>query len=298
MCTRGMQNLTASLAAKALIRIAIVALATNVAWAQPNSTRAVAQDGRNFGQPIPLQPTEQVVDERVVNLGPYGTKFVQVIRQAPQNPTAVIQLANGAVVSFKNGTDAEGNQLTHQVVEVQQGDGSTHLQVSTTLTTPSGQVHQISKTFGAGASVIGGSGRSDKSDRDRDGPFLQPPGAAVFSPEAMPLPPIQEGALLAALGVPDVPAPQTWDLPSHLLVFLVPGAGPSAVYMQYGILGDMNCDGAVSVADIGPFVLALTDPDSYFPQFPGCDLLAADMNSDGQVSVGDIGTFVARLTGA
>ncbi|MGE3181631.1 MAG: hypothetical protein AB7N71_08375 [Phycisphaerae bacterium] len=61
--------------------------------------------------------------------------------------------------------------------------------------------------------------------------------------------------------------------------------------------GDMNCDGVVSVGDIGPFVLALTDPAGYEAQFPDCDIDNGDINNDEIVSVGDIGAFVALLTG-
>lgn len=64
-----------------------------------------------------------------------------------------------------------------------------------------------------------------------------------------------------------------------------------------GLLGDMNCDGVVSVGDIGAFVLALTDPAGYAAQFPDCDINNGDINGDGIVSVGDIGAFVALLTG-
>ncbi|MGE3181528.1 MAG: hypothetical protein AB7N71_07855 [Phycisphaerae bacterium] len=63
-----------------------------------------------------------------------------------------------------------------------------------------------------------------------------------------------------------------------------------------GLVGDVNCDGVVSVADIGAFVLALTDPVGYAAQFPDCDINNADVNDDGMVSVGDIGMFVALLT--
>ncbi|MGE3181755.1 MAG: C13 family peptidase [Phycisphaerae bacterium] len=35
-----------------------------------------------------------------------------------------------------------------------------------------------------------------------------------------------------------------------------------------GLLGDMNCDGVISVSDIGPFVLALTNPAGYMASFP------------------------------
>lgn len=62
--------------------------------------------------------------------------------------------------------------------------------------------------------------------------------------------------------------------------------------------GDMNCDGIISVSDIAPFVLALTDPAGYAAQFPDCDINRGDLNGDGSVSVGDIGLFVALLTGA
>ncbi len=63
------------------------------------------------------------------------------------------------------------------------------------------------------------------------------------------------------------------------------------------LVGDMNCDGTVSVGDINGFVLALTDPDAYALQFPDCDALNADCTDDGQVTVGDINCFVALVTG-
>lgn len=62
--------------------------------------------------------------------------------------------------------------------------------------------------------------------------------------------------------------------------------------------GDLNCDGAVTVADIAGFVQALTDPSAYAVSFPECDPLYADINHDNAVSVTDIGPFVALLTGA
>jgi carboxypeptidase A4 len=61
--------------------------------------------------------------------------------------------------------------------------------------------------------------------------------------------------------------------------------------------GDMNCDGVVSVADIGPFVMALTDPAGYIAAYPTCSLLNGDFTADGQLTVGDIGAFVSALTG-
>ncbi|MGE3182570.1 MAG: hypothetical protein AB7N71_13140, partial [Phycisphaerae bacterium] len=60
--------------------------------------------------------------------------------------------------------------------------------------------------------------------------------------------------------------------------------------------GDLNCDGIVTVSDIGGFVLALTNPAEYAVQFPSCDIENADVNNDNVVSVSDIGPFVALLT--
>ena len=63
------------------------------------------------------------------------------------------------------------------------------------------------------------------------------------------------------------------------------------------LLGDMNCDGVVSVGDIAGFVLALTDPTGYATTYPDCDIANGDINGDTAVSVGDIGPFVDLLTG-
>ena len=62
--------------------------------------------------------------------------------------------------------------------------------------------------------------------------------------------------------------------------------------------GDMNCDGVVSVSDIGGFVLAITNPTGYAATYPSCNIENGDINNDGLVSVSDIGPFVALLAGA
>lgn len=59
-----------------------------------------------------------------------------------------------------------------------------------------------------------------------------------------------------------------------------------------------NCDGVVSVNDIGPFVAAVTDPFGYEGTFPDCELQNADITGDGAITVADIGPFVALLTGS
>lgn len=72
--------------------------------------------------------------------------------------------------------------------------------------------------------------------------------------------------------------------------------GRGAWVIPIGILGDLNCDGIISVSDIGPFVTALTDPSNYATQFPACLIENGDMNGDGLTTVGDIGEFVELLT--
>ena len=73
---------------------------------------------------------------------------------------------------------------------------------------------------------------------------------------------------------------------------------PSILDSINELLGDMNCDGVVSVSDIGPFVTAITNPALYQQLFPNCEITLADMNCDGVVTVGDIGLFVRVLTNA
>jgi hypothetical protein len=73
--------------------------------------------------------------------------------------------------------------------------------------------------------------------------------------------------------------------------FIVPFSGGFAV-------GDMNCDGVVSPADIDPFVIALTQGQAgYEALFPDCDYFNGDTNMDGLVSAADIDPFVQLLVG-
>ena len=78
-------------------------------------------------------------------------------------------------------------------------------------------------------------------------------------------------------------------LPASSLTLLVLSAS--------GRAGDLNCDGQVNVADIGPFILALLDPEAYAGEFPGCDMARADVNADGSVDGRDVQAFAAMLVG-
>jgi outer membrane protein assembly factor BamB len=58
------------------------------------------------------------------------------------------------------------------------------------------------------------------------------------------------------------------------------------------VLGDLNCDGGLNAFDVGPFILALTDPAGYASRYPACSLSLADINGDGAVDLSDIASFV------
>lgn len=62
--------------------------------------------------------------------------------------------------------------------------------------------------------------------------------------------------------------------------------------------GDMDCDGAATVAELSGFVKALLDPAVYATQFPQCDIANADINQDGYVDGTDISPYVQLLTGS
>ncbi|MBP7748160.1 MAG: VCBS repeat-containing protein [Phycisphaerae bacterium] len=73
--------------------------------------------------------------------------------------------------------------------------------------------------------------------------------------------------------------------------------GNYVYYNRLFVLGDANCDGRLSFADINPFVMLLTGVyDQYFPDCDGRNF--CDMNGDGEVNFGDINPFVNALAGS
>lgn len=81
-------------------------------------------------------------------------------------------------------------------------------------------------------------------------------------------------------------------------------SGPSGVLAEFDAfylyghvrrLGDLNCDGHVTFADIDPFILALSSGTGYDMAYPDCDRTLADCNSDSYIDFGDIDAFVGVL---
>ena len=79
--------------------------------------------------------------------------------------------------------------------------------------------------------------------------------------------------------------------------------GPDDAYVQRDFafvfvtcLGDANCDGQVSFADINPFNQLQSDPDGWCETYPGCPILNGDINDDGAVDFADINPFTTLLS--
>ena len=59
--------------------------------------------------------------------------------------------------------------------------------------------------------------------------------------------------------------------------------------------GDMNCDAVLDSLDVGPFVMALLDVNSYVSAFPACNANNADANADGRIDGHDVSFFLMSL---
>ncbi|MCC7145326.1 MAG: hypothetical protein IT443_02665 [Phycisphaeraceae bacterium] len=67
--------------------------------------------------------------------------------------------------------------------------------------------------------------------------------------------------------------------------------------VSVGVPGDFNGDGQVTLSDINPFKLALTDVAAWQAQYPDVILAGVDPNGDGVVTLSDINPFKQLLTG-
>jgi hypothetical protein len=73
--------------------------------------------------------------------------------------------------------------------------------------------------------------------------------------------------------------------------------GYASIYNSLHIeMGDLNCNGAFNLNDVGPFVMILADPSIWKENYPDCQPLNADMNADGNIDFQDINPFVEMLS--
>ncbi len=111
---------------------------------------------------------------------------------------------------------------------------------------------------------------------------------------------VSDGTLLKNYDQDTAPAVKTIDFSRDGQLFSYGRYDATVIVARnpyYPRPGDLNCDGYVNSGDIDSFVLALSDPQMYAQQYPGCDILNADCNADGQVNFADIDPFVALLGG-
>ncbi len=72
--------------------------------------------------------------------------------------------------------------------------------------------------------------------------------------------------------------------------------GNYVYYNNAFVLGDADCDGAQTMADVEAFTLLLLDENSFVDQFPGCDAwTSCDFNGDFLIDGRDIAPFVDSL---
>lgn len=124
--------------------------------------------------------------------------------------------------------------------------------------------------------------------------FAHPPANSYSDTWPTYVPPFEGTAQEEPFGVPDLPVSGTQVFVAHFPRTLYSAVLPT----HAGPLGDADCDGRVTFADIDPFVAALYGPAAYYAQLPHCNWLLADTNCDGNVTFADIETFVSCLGGA
>jgi len=54
------------------------------------------------------------------------------------------------------------------------------------------------------------------------------------------------------------------------------------------MIGDMDCDKCITAVDVDEFVAALTDPETWQEEHPGCPILNGDCDGDGLLTFADI----------
>lgn len=246
-------------------------------------SRVVVVNGQPGGQQVPVAPNERLVTVAGANFGG-GPTVIVGLKTMPAKPDFNIITPDGVSHPF-NRHEVSGNGITVDYeVQVLNNPGGDRYRVVGHIKRNGLEIGQSRVDYPAGSVYV------------PDPP--QPPGTFFFMPDAVPLSPADEALALMLAGIPNLPGPQAWSVPSGNLWFTHPGVEPSLVHIEGGAAkGDMNCSGQVTVSDIAGFVLALTNPAQYDASFPNCDLLAADANYDNTVTVSDIGGMVALLTG-
>ena len=73
--------------------------------------------------------------------------------------------------------------------------------------------------------------------------------------------------------------------------------GGDAIHIGQPAVGDMNCDGAITIVDVPLFVSALLDPAAFDAAHPACLSSQADMDGNSVLNGADIQPFVGAVLG-
>ncbi|MCC7145325.1 MAG: hypothetical protein IT443_02660 [Phycisphaeraceae bacterium] len=88
-----------------------------------------------------------------------------------------------------------------------------------------------------------------------------------------------------------------WLLGGQVSDTFAQGFDNFSLQLPIAVAGDFNDDGQVTLSDINPFKLALTDSAAWQAQYPDAYLPVIDPNGDGVVTLSDINPFKQLLTG-
>jgi hypothetical protein len=61
-------------------------------------------------------------------------------------------------------------------------------------------------------------------------------------------------------------------------------------------LGDLDCGGSMTFADVNPSITALEGRETYEARHPDCPWLNADINGDGNINYADINPYIQLLS--
>lgn len=276
--------------------LALVAMIATTTFGQATTSdnRVVVVHPQPGGTQVPIDGDERVGFAATINLPGRGPVTVLRIDRQPPDPDCVFVTPNGTRIPVKNGEPGTvaGTTKCYQIVVLNTPAGDQYMLITI--------IKRGNRELGRGRRVlpVGTEKQKPEDGAAESGIIPQPPGAAFFAPDEHPMSEEDEAAILAEMGIIDTPDTQVWEIPSGLTLQFTAMGPPDEVFSQGGPpAGDLNCDGLVSVSDIGFFVQAITDPAGYVADHPECNLLAADINDDLLVTVADIGAFVAVLTG-
>jgi hypothetical protein len=227
-----------------------VGLVSPAAAQGKKKSRAVVVTPSPGGTEVPVGPNEKVGSVTVVNT-PGGPVAVVRVDQMP--PKAKFNVITPAGVShpYADGPTGAGDiEVTWSYIYVHSPNGDYWRVVGTYIKPGRGKIGRTWKDFPPGSQV------------QPDPP--QPPGTFFVCPDAFPADPAFEAEILAELGMPDLPEPEVWWVPSNEFLFFHDAwLEPEIVKIGSGLLDGDQSPGFVAPATVRPLSRWFENFDSY-----------------------------------